>query len=358
MYMEKLKIKGGYGEHGRNCFMLEYRPRHYLMADCGVMDSDSHPEPYLTREEAGQTDVLLLTHMHRDHAGAVPYLLNKGFRGWVIGSRDTIRMLRLSYDKVYSLDDMYPGRFSVPGAELLYGRSGHCPGSLWFLAESDSTSVFFSGDYQADSLLYACDVPHGLKADLAVIDMANDECDEDAPSLRARLCDRVKMLVRQGRKAVLPVQSFGRGPEILFSLSLALPECGIALDQRLINAMEVMLESTSWIRAENRISFLEAYEKAVRMTTELADIVLVADPHLDRAESRELVKCLLAENGSVVLTGRRRKGSFAAELAEQGDASVLQFPHHSSRTDAGILAGNNSFRVVLPFHTETREIWY
>lgn len=338
--------------------MLEYQPRRYLMADCGILDADGHPEPYLSQEEAEQTDFLLLTHMHRDHTGAVPYLVNKGFHGWIIGSQDTVRLLRTEYEKVYCLDDAYPGRFSMPGVQLLYGRSGHCPGSLWFLADTGETTVFFSGDYQADSLVYACDVPHGLRADLALIDMANDECLEDASSLRGRLCDHVRAAVRQGRRAVLPVQAFGRGPEILFTLSLSLPECGIALDQRLINAMELMLENTSWIRSESRIVLLEAYEKAMRMPTELADIVLIADPHLEREENRGLVRGMLEENAAVILTGRRRKGSFSAGLAEQGSASALEFPHHSSRTDAGILAENNSFRVVLPFHTETREVWY
>lgn len=358
MHMNNLIIKGGYGEHGRSCFMIEYRPQRYCMVDCGIMDTDSHPEPYLTQEEAAATDYLLLTHAHKDHSGAIPYLINKGFQGWILMSQDTARLLKPDYEKVYCLDDVFPGRYELDGISLLYGRSGHCPGSLWFLVKTEKTTVFFSGDYQADSLVYACDVPHGFQADLAVVDMAHDECRKDAASLRDELVKIISEYTIQGRKVIMPVQTFGRGNEILYLLSQFLPSCRVALDQRFINAEEIMLESTAWIREESRRRFLEAYEKDMRMPAEMADIVLIADTHLDRDENRNLVRKLLAEDAAVVLTGRRREGSFAAELLDEGKAVRLPFPHHSSRLDAQVLAAGNSFRTVLPYHNEIREVWF
>ena len=47
--MRRFWAKGGYGEHGRSCFLMEYgREGRYCMVDCGIMDSDSQPYPDVT----------------------------------------------------------------------------------------------------------------------------------------------------------------------------------------------------------------------------------------------------------------------------------------------------------------------
>ena len=52
--MRKFLVKGGYGEHGRSCFLVEYGTEgHFYMVDCGIMDSDSQPYPEISREETG-----------------------------------------------------------------------------------------------------------------------------------------------------------------------------------------------------------------------------------------------------------------------------------------------------------------
>lgn len=47
--MRRISIKGGYGEHGRSCFMVEYgtEGRCYIV-DCGIMDTDPVPWPAVT----------------------------------------------------------------------------------------------------------------------------------------------------------------------------------------------------------------------------------------------------------------------------------------------------------------------
>ena len=44
MSMIPLIIKGGYGEHGRSCFLFPFQENRYAMLDCGIMDTD--PEPF------------------------------------------------------------------------------------------------------------------------------------------------------------------------------------------------------------------------------------------------------------------------------------------------------------------------
>lgn len=338
--------------------MVEYKPNRYVMVDCGILDTDSHPEPHLSHEEAEAADYLFLTHAHKDHTGALDYLLHKGFHGEIIAAEDTFRFCRIKYEKSTALPYVYPGTWQGDGLKVLYGRSGHCPGSLWYLIKTENKTFFFSGDYQADSLVYAADVPYGLEADIALVDMAHDSCEEDASSLRDRLVSFVEKYREEKRKVILPVQTFGRGNEILYLLKERFPECRIALDQRFVNAEEMMLENTEWMRDETKLSFLEAYEVAMRTPTDEAEIILIADTHLMREENRSFVKKMLAQEAVVILTGRRKKGSFCVQLLDEGKAVHTPFPHHSSRSDARVLADNNRFGIVLPFHTDVKEVWY
>ena len=355
--MNNIKLKGGYGEHGRSCFMFMYKPDRYCMMDCGILDTDEHPEPYLSEEEAQSTDYLFLSHSHKDHTGAVMYLINKGFTGWIIASRETMRFARIKYDKIMYTEDVYPGQMHLDGVEVSYGRSGHCPGSLWFRLDTACGTYFYSGDYQDQSELYACDQVRGMQADIAVVDMAHDQSMESANTRRTVLAEKVSSYIRKGKKVILPVQTFGRGNEILYLMAKALPQCSIALDERFINAEEKMLESTSWIAPHCKETFLYAYEKALRTRMEEADIVLIADTHLDRDPNREFVRDMLQNDARVVLTGRRREGSFAAALLDEGRAVRIVYPHHSSRADVMSLVEKNDFTLVLPFHTEIKEIW-
>lgn len=356
--MNSLKIKGGYGEHGRSCFMVEYRPSRYVMVDCGILDTDPHPEPHISEEEAEAVDYLFFTHAHKDHTGALDYLLNKGFHGEIIATEDTFRFCKITYENKTALPYVYPGTLKRDGFTVQYGRSGHCPGSLWYLLETKYKTFFFSGDYQANSLVYAADVPYDLKADIALVDMAHDTCEEDASALRDKLVSLIQKYRDEKRKVILPVQTFGRGNEILYLLKERFPECRIALDERFINAEEMMLENTNWIQEETKIAFLEAYEVAMRTPTEEAEIFLIADTHLMREENRQFVREMLMKEAVVILTGRRKKGSFCVQLLDEGKAVHTPFPHHSSRLDAKKLVENNQFDIVLPFHTDVKEVWY
>lgn len=78
MLMRKFLAKGGYGEHGRSCFLTEYGTEgRFYMVDCGIMDSDSNPYPDVTEEELAKTDYVFLTHSHKDHSGAFMHFVEK-----------------------------------------------------------------------------------------------------------------------------------------------------------------------------------------------------------------------------------------------------------------------------------------
>ena len=77
--MRRFQAKGGYGEHGRSCFLTEYGTGgRFYMVDCGIMDSDANPYPAVSDEEIARTDYIFLTHCHKDHSGAFTEFVKRG----------------------------------------------------------------------------------------------------------------------------------------------------------------------------------------------------------------------------------------------------------------------------------------
>ena len=78
-----IKPLGAGQEVGRSCIMLEYKGKK-IMLDCGI-----HPGmtgeaslPFFDVAVAGEIDLLLVSHFHLDHCGALPFFLKtSNFRG-------------------------------------------------------------------------------------------------------------------------------------------------------------------------------------------------------------------------------------------------------------------------------------
>jgi ribonuclease J len=91
---------GGIGEVGRNMTVFEHDGR-LLVVDCGVLfpSEDSPgvdlilPDFRAIEERLDEIDVLVLTHGHEDHIGAVPFLLRQRPDLTVVGSRFTLALV-------------------------------------------------------------------------------------------------------------------------------------------------------------------------------------------------------------------------------------------------------------------------
>ena len=70
-------------EVGRSCHILEFKDKRILL-DCGIHPGLTGMDalPFVDLIEADQIDLLLVSHFHLDHAGALPWFLQKTtFRG-------------------------------------------------------------------------------------------------------------------------------------------------------------------------------------------------------------------------------------------------------------------------------------
>ena len=106
MYMDRLIVKGGYGEHGRSCFLIPFAQGRYYMLDCGIMDTDENPWPEVEAELLERTEYLFLSHCHKDHSGAFSRLVSRGFRGWLVAAGATVELAGIRYNKVIQADPL------------------------------------------------------------------------------------------------------------------------------------------------------------------------------------------------------------------------------------------------------------
>merc|ERR1711970_1275563 len=101
-------------EVGRSCIFLQYKGKKILL-DMGI-----HPGingvgclPYIDHCDPHEVDILLITHFHLDHCGALPYFLSKtSFKGRVYMTHATkaiYRWLLSDYIKVSNVSNNSEG---------------------------------------------------------------------------------------------------------------------------------------------------------------------------------------------------------------------------------------------------------
>lgn len=366
----KLRIKGGYGEHGRSCFLVEYgREGHCYMVDCGIMDTDPYPYPSVTREELEKVDYIFMTHCHKDHSGAFSYFVENGFSGILVASAMTLCLGKIQYQRTHILCespfDHVCGGGDIEFGELRaeYGRSGHCPGGLWFKITDETVRAFFSGDYQEDSLFYACDAVKDQEAELAVIDCAHNHINSPARELRENITARVSRSLAEGRNVIFPVPQYGRGLELFYMLKQAFPQAAVCVGRGFADCAGEMLKETWWYREGP----LKAMQHVLADTCAKAiipgqkdergyDILLLADTHLKKKENAIYVREAVLRGSDIMVTGRVKCKSPVEQLLEEGAAFRCHFPHHQSRTDMEKMINENHFHTILPFHNNEREI--
>lgn len=386
-------IRGGYGEHGRSCFLVEYNKEGRMyMVDCGIMDTDPFPYPDVTPEELERVDYLFLTHCHKDHSGAFQYFCERGFHGTLVTSGMTCKLAGIGYEKVETLevgqiaDDAAVGPVAgsvVPETAarsnirqfgpltVRFGRTGHCPGGLWFAVADGGDAIvgasvddagtpdelLFTGDYQEDTLVYACDPIRDSHAKLALIDCAHRGTELDAGALRAQLVRVVAERLQNRQRVLLPVPQYGRGLEILYLMRKEFPQMRIRVDRDFVGYAEKMLSEPVWYKADAYDALTT--EKFDVMDVEAEgdyDILLLADTHLKKQKNVEFVNRAIEEGAAVLINGRVKKNGPVGKLLDAGKAERFLFPHHQSHGDLKHVIANNSFHVILPFHNEKKEV--
>ena len=241
-----------------SCHRLRLDAEHSLLVDCGLFqggDVEDSDESSLARHRVefpvDDIQAMVLTHVHIDHVGRLPYLLAAGYAGPIYCSLPTARLLPLVIEDALKIGFTRDARLIERFLEevesrlrpLPYGewqtvidnahhrlriklkRAGHILGSAYVevdhLERSSGTShrTLFSGDLGApySPLLPAPRSPY--RADTLVIESTyGDRLHEDRMARRRRLKAAIEQALENQGSVIIPAFSIGRTQELLYEL--------------------------------------------------------------------------------------------------------------------------------------------
>lgn len=241
-----------------SCHQLQMDDEHALLIDCGLFQgAETSPEG---RAGAGKLAIdfaldgikaLVATHVHIDHVGRIPYLLAAGFKGPILCSEPSAKLLPIVLEDAFKLgfsrDQKQVERYlklieqrivALPykqwftlintkqlKARIRLQRAGHILGSayvevdLHYPETGEKKRIVFSGDLGAPHapILPAPKAPY--KADILVIESTyGDRLHEDRRSRRARLEKVLEHALSNQGTVLIPAFSIGRTQELLYEL--------------------------------------------------------------------------------------------------------------------------------------------
>ena len=240
-----------------SCHQLHLSPTASILIDCGLFQgaeasnrgakaNDLSIEFPLTSVQA-----LILTHVHIDHVGRLPWLLAAGFKGPIYCTEPSAKLLPTVLEDAFMVgiqrDAKLAERFIKLVEPMLNGqpyrewttlldqpdlhckvrfqRAGHILGSAWvefdvhYPKENRSRRIIFSGDLGAPHapLLPPPDIPY--RADVVVLESTyGDRLHEDRRTRRLRFQAALKQALADGGTVLIPAFSIGRTQELLYEL--------------------------------------------------------------------------------------------------------------------------------------------
>jgi metallo-beta-lactamase family protein len=241
-----------------SCHQLLMNAEHSLLIDCGLFQgAETSPEGKSGADRLAiefpldTIKALVATHVHIDHVGRIPYLLAAGFKGPILCSEPSAKLLPIVLEDAFKLGFSrdqkqveryiklieqriialpYKTWFTLQDTERLIcrirlQRAGHILGSAYVEIDlhyprfGEKKRIVFSGDLGAPHapLLPAPKPPY--RADILVIESTyGDRLHEDRRTRRKRLESVIEQALANNGTVLIPAFSIGRTQELLYEL--------------------------------------------------------------------------------------------------------------------------------------------
>jgi len=266
-----------------SCHQLHLDPTTSLLIDCGLeQGGEASPGAELAPigfDVAG-IQALVVTHVHMDHVGRIPALLAAGFRGPILCSEPSAKLLPLVLEDAYKLGvsadpvqvDRYLAllqRLIVPlpfeqwhcvveqgsvACSIRLQRAGHLLGSAYVecdvCVDGDQVGsrVVFSGDLGAPDNPLLRPVQPPERADLLVLESTyGDRLHAGRSDRQRRLEAEIDRALADGGSILIPAFSLGRTQELLYEIEDILHRKSLLSEQRQLPGDDV-LQAIDWSR--------------------------------------------------------------------------------------------------------------
>jgi Cft2 family RNA processing exonuclease len=334
MRPDTLQLISGVGLKGPACFVLEAAGKR-IMLDLG-----EGPPPGLLPDVDGLAplDALVLSHGHKDHIGGMPLLARLG--NPPVYATDVVAR---TLPKEFEVRPLPIGATcEVLGIEVTTGRNGHAPGGVW-LHFAIGDGFLYTGDFSAESILYAYDLP-AKPAALALLDCSYALHDKPI----AQCWSDLKPLVERG-PLLLPVPANGRGPEIALELARRGFADGIHVDEAMRNALRLLCGSAG-------VSLREGVDKEIARLADAAKpiegargVMLAASADGTSGATVRLLKDWEhAAEPAIVFTGYIPPETPAQRLTKSGRAQFVRWNVHPRISDVAALVHAVKPKTLIP----------
>src|SRR5699024_5523105 len=244
----KVTVLGGGSEIGASSLHIQFDNSSVLI-DAGMrMRGDDVLPMFGLLEELTKPDVILVTHAHADHIGALPvvhamypdvpvFLTPPTMDLMQVMMRDSFKILteqsRLNQTLIpYTEKQMMAllenlrtftanGELEIGNMRITTYRAGHIIGAVMFLLEADGESILVTGDlsFSGGRTIPGAKVSDKITPDVMVMESTyGNRLHTDRNTEEKRLAEHAAETIQNGGFALIPAFALGRGQEVLLVL--------------------------------------------------------------------------------------------------------------------------------------------